>query len=316
MANDFDPIFAEIWGREVERAAEPLKTIRRFCVVKEDLTTIPGDKIWVPKFSQLTGDGIAEASDMEGNESDYSATALPLVPAEVKNALKVAKKDMEKTPVALRMECATALGNWYGRKEDSDIWTAAVDNNIVDYGTTSVDTLVQYGGDATSRATVDATDTISATMLSKVAARLAELNAPKFVIGGIACYVGLLHPRQVYDLKQDTTWKNAQQYSAIRGNTNPMFTGAIGMLDGILYFETTQATTTTGWGCPATTVYQGVVFGERALCLAVGQKNKWAEKEFDYGTKVGMATYSRYLAHILNYRHIIRVETAATDITA
>ena len=40
--NTFDPIFAEIWGREVERAAEPALTLRRFCVIKRR----SGDESW------------------------------------------------------------------------------------------------------------------------------------------------------------------------------------------------------------------------------------------------------------------------------
>ena len=254
---------------------------------------------------------------MEGNEASYVAYALGLVPAEVKNAVKVLKKDLEKTPVALGQEIATALGNWYARKEDADIWTAAVDNDISNSGLYSVGgvtTQVVYGGDATTRASVDSTDTFSCATISKAAAKLSVNNAPKFVMNGIACYVGVIDPHQAYDLKQDSAWKSAQYYSAMRGSDNPMFTGAIGMYDGVLMFESTQTKTTTGWGCPAATVYQGVVFGPRALCVAFGQHNKWAEKEFDYGTQVGMATYSRYMAHILNYKWITRVETAATTL--
>jgi N4-gp56 family major capsid protein len=317
MANNFDPIFAEVWGREVERAAEPALLLRQWCVIKEDLVANPGDTIWVPKFEQLTGSGIAEANDMEGNESDYNAYALGLVPAEVKNAVKVKKSDLEKTPVALRQEVATALGNWYARKEDSDIWTAAVDDAVANvglYNGTTVTTQVIYGGDATSRATVDSTDTFSCAVISKAAGKLAANNTPKFVLGGIACYVGLISPQQAYDLKQTSDWKSAQWYSGIQGSSNAIFTGAIGMYNGVLLFETTQVSTSTGWGCPAGTVYQGVVFGPRALCLAFGQHNKWAEKEFDYGTKVGMATYSRYMAHILNYKNIVRIETAGTTL--
>jgi len=317
--NSFDPIFAEIWAKEVERAAEPLKTMRRFCVVKEDLVSNPGDTIWISKFDQLTGNGIAAGTDIEGNEQDYSAKALGLVPAEVKNGVKVRKSEIQKTPVALRMEAATALGNWYARKEDSDIWTAAVDNSIENSGlysgsTDTVTTNVYYGGDATTRATVEATDTMTSALLRKAAAKLASNNAPKFIINGIACYVGILHPRQVYDLKGDTDYKNAQKDAGLRGNENRLFTGAIGMYDGILLFESTQTSTASGWGCPALTVYQGVVFGERALCMAVGLRNNWMEKEFDYGRLVGMATESRYMAHILNYKHIVRLETAATTI--
>jgi len=302
--NSFDPIMAEIWTKEVERTAEPMTLLKKFCIIKEDLLKNPGDKIWIPKFGQLTGDGVAEGTELEGNEADYAATAQDVTPVEITNGVKVLKKDLEKTPVALRKECAQALGDWAARKEDSDIWAVAV-----------AGTQVKYGGDATTRASIDSTDVFTAVKASQIAALMKSNNVPQYIVDGISCYIGLLHPRVAYDLKQDTTWINAQRDSALRGNKNNLFTGAIGMLDGVVYYETSQASTATGWGCPSLAAYQSVFFGQRALCIAVGQRWKWVEKEFDYGRKVGLGAYMRSKPAILNDTHIYRLECAVTDIT-
>jgi hypothetical protein len=51
-----------------------------------------------------------------------------------------------------------------------------------------------------------------------------------------------------YDLAQNSTWRNAQQYANIRGEDNPIFSGALGVYDGVIVHEHEGITTADNLG--------------------------------------------------------------------
>ena len=81
---------------------------------------------------------------------------------------------------------------------------------------------------------------------------------------GSTGYILFAHPKQCYDLKQDTTWLDANKYVDNKGLIN----GVIGKLYGIYVVEYDFATELVDAGAGGTVeVYQAVCIGKNAFAM-------------------------------------------------
>ena len=88
------------------------------------------------------------------------------------------------------------------------------------------------------------------------------------------------------ELKNDQTWIEAQQYANVRGSDNPIFSGALGVYDGVVLHQCNRIQRTeTGSG--GTKVGHALFLGRQAAVFAVGTQPTWNEQTFDYGNKIG-----------------------------
>ncbi len=147
-------------------------------------------------------------------------------------------------------------------------------------------------------------------------------------VDGKSMFVMLLSPYQARDLKLETAWINAQKDANWRGSKNPLFTGALGVWDGVIlhecdlihfrygengtsdseFFSSSDDVCSSG-----VYVARGLFCGAQAGLLAFGQKPTWKEKMFDYGAKWGISTRMIYGAKksVFNSRDfgVIAVDT-------
>lgn len=118
----------------------------------------------------------------------------------------------------------------------------------------------------TSRNTVKPTDTFVAADGRYVAAKLRGANVPE--IGG--AYVAFMHPDVSYDFRSQTgsggIWRDPHVYS----QPGEIWTGEVGMYEGIRYIETPRAPifADAGSSTTLTDVYATVVVGRQALAKA------------------------------------------------
>lgn len=77
---------------------------------------------------------------------------------------------------------------------------------------------------------IDNTAVLTPTLVNKVYTYLKKNKAPRF--DGNA-YVGIVHPSQVFDLREDPNWVDAHKYQ----DATAIFKGEIGMLHGIRFIE-------------------------------------------------------------------------------
>jgi N4-gp56 family major capsid protein len=147
--------------------------------------------------------------------------------------------------------------------------------NIIGYNmANSIDKVVQdvlvggsnvaYGGDATSTATVDATDNLDAGDIRKAVAALRSASAPTME-GGV--YVGFIHPDVSFDLRADTAVTDVIQYQ-IRQDGSGVRMGSIGTFGGVDFIETPRIDFTADAGATTTDVYNTVICGRQALAKA------------------------------------------------
>lgn len=125
---------------------------------------------------------------------------------------------------------------------------------------------VRYAGNATSRATVDPTDTIASANVQR--ARVDLVGANVMTTNG-SLYWAFIHPDVSYDLQRDTStgnWLTPHQYSAPEN----IWSGEIGAFSGFRFVETPRCVVNTdGGSSPTTTDVYGTYFGG-AQALACG----------------------------------------------
>lgn len=152
-------------------------------------------------------------------------------------------------------------------------------------------------------------------------------------IDGADYYLMFISPLQAKALKGSSAWKTLQQsFAAVRGSKNPMFTGMLGIWDGVILYEYQRTQTRLGDGAgedltvtgntfdtgdgvyTATTAARAIFAGCQACVHAYASKPNFVRKNFDYEDKHGYAV--RMLAAVgrpeFNYidHGVMTVDTA------
>ena len=89
-------------------------------------------------------------------------------------------------------------------------------------------------------------------------------------------------------VKVDPKWIEAQQHANIRGEKNPIFSGSIGIYDGIVIHEH-ERVPRTDTGENGTAVGHAMLLGAQAGFFTEGERPRYIVKEFDYDNQVGFA---------------------------
>jgi len=130
-------------------------------------------------------------------------------------------------------------------------------------------TNVRYGGNATSRTTIDAADTLDSADARRAFAELVGADSP-MLNGGL--YRAYVHPDVAYDLKSETGevgWRTVHNYSLPENIKN----GSLGVYEGFLWVVDSQANlrvdASNGTGAAGTVdVYDTLFVGGEALAKA------------------------------------------------
>lgn len=149
---------------------------------------------------------------------------------------------------------------------------------------------------ATATAAVTASDLLSPALISKAKAKAlteranGQVPLRPVMIQGKPHLVLLVHPYALVDLKLDPTYAQANREAEVRGKENPLFTGAVGVWDGVIVHEHENVTK----GVNAGSVYysQNYLMGAQALTYAVAQKPTIKMEEFSYGQEHGFGYLS------------------------
>lgn len=130
-------------------------------------------------------------------------------------------------------------------------------------------TNVRYGGNATSRTTIDAADTLAARDVRRARTDLVGANV---MPAKGTMFVGYIHPDVAYDLRIETgaaSWRDPHVYSS----PDNIWSGEIGAFEGVTFVETPRANVRTdasnGAGAAGTVdVYDTIFCGKQALAVA------------------------------------------------
>ena len=341
-----DALRPELWQKELFKDVMDNLYFNKFMgegsgniiQIKNDLKKSNGDTITVPLTTKLSGNGITGDSELEGNEEAISAYSDSVAIDQWRTAVRLTGKlDEQKNVYNMRMDAkeklSIALQEFVERQVFLKLGGVNNITGVTDVDTTVVsaralwsntptavpaaDTAAGYGArylcaDYTTGAdSLAATDLLTPELISraKVKAQLASPKIQPIKIDGKNHYVIFIHPWQAFDLKNNATFAQAQREAQARGRDNPIFTGALGVWDGVIIHEheyvphllavTTnnmafEAATTSGSTTQFTDgvhAFRALLCGQQAAVFAQTKDSmQMVEETFDYKNKVGYAT--------------------------
>lgn len=303
-------LIPKYWGQKIWTAGIRKSYFERFMgkgsgsiiQIVTELQKKNGDMLRIPLRLPLTGAGRVGDEVLEGFEETIQHRYCDVTINQLRHATKLEGRFAEKmTELPLREEASESLSDWLGDYLDMawfSIFTGT-EHPFIQLPTDTFAFTIEppsanrtvYAGGWTAVSSITSTDVFNTDMI--VAAKLKAREDPYTCIrpvkvDGRDTYVMLIHPYQARDLKADEKWINAQQFANVRGEKNPIFTGALGVYDGVVVHEHERVPRTDD-GNTGTAVGHALLLGAQAGIFAEGESPRYVTKEFDYDNQVGFA---------------------------
>lgn len=255
--------------------------------------TIKFDMVLALTGTGLTGDG--PGSNLEGNEEQLKLRQTSAALSQFQHAVRWTDLADALITHNMRTTALNQLSNWLAEQYDARIFaefTGNLNPQTGVAGTTVPDANKWAAGTASSRATVADTNaggrmTLATITELKAYARSALKMAPLKMEDGQEYFGLVMHPYTAMQLKEfDTSWAQAQRDARERSALNPVFTGALGIWDGVILYENNNVPRSTNGSVQTS---DNVFFGAQGLSRGYGFYPKWTEEEFSYGQEIGIA---------------------------
>lgn len=271
-----------------------------------------GDEIKHHLKTRATGGGRYGSQRLKGFEERMKFPQDNFRINQLRHGHSFDQTSQQRVPFELRSESRDSLKLWFAEAFDTIIACKLA-------GTTGVDDLdiedldVEFDGntlrapDTAHRlqrgngASTEETFRTSHVDLAKAMAKTLRPRIKPVRIEGGRYYVMLLTSESVYQLQKatgDTEWKMIQARAAEKGSRNPIFTGALGIWNGVILWEWDYLPKDTTDG--AETCYN-LLLGAQAGAMGFGGKRtgrrlgpqsgqmfSWVEDDDDYGDKMGV----------------------------
>jgi N4-gp56 family major capsid protein len=316
------PLAVKLWSKKLTREALKRTYVSRFMgrtanslvYIKDETSKGAGDRITCGLRMQLSGAGIQGDATLEGNEEALTTYSDNIFIDQLRHAVRSSGKMSEqRVPFNVRTEAMDGLADWWADRIDTwffnqiagntgqaDVRYTGLQATIAPSTTTDNTRHLFADGTHTTEASLSTTDMFQLSFIDR-AVTTAKTSTPlirPIKQGGEDFYVMFLHPWQVHSLRTDATsgritWYDAQK-ARIQGgqtgeSTNPIFSGALGVYNGVILHESTRIPSVTA------NVRRAVLCGAQAALMAFGQNQKesdspnWYEELFDYGNQLGVA---------------------------
>lgn len=316
---------------------------------KTELESDAGDTISFDLCVQMRNKPTYGDARLEGKEESLKFYTDQVIIDQVRHAVSAGgKMSRKRTSHDMRMVAKGRLGDYFARLVDElfFIYLSGArginEDFIEDTGFTGFagnalqapDTDHQlYGGSATSKASLAATDKMTRAIVEK-ALNKAEMmqarnpdtaNMVPVNNGSEDNYVVLMSPDQAYDLRIADTggWLDIQKAAAAaEGRNNPIFLGGLGMIGGAILHKHRSVIRFSDYGA-GSNVYaaRALLMGRQAGVVAYGTtgglRYSWEENTKDYGNEPTVA--SGFIGGIKKTRFngrdfgVISIDTAAKD---
>lgn len=283
----------------------------------EEYKTGFGDKITVPFFDQLSGDGAAGAAVLDGNEEAMTDNGHQITLDWRRHAVKFSKREQNKTRIQLDDMARQLLTSWLmeqtrGGSNSSSSYIGIIDalssmdatTPYADASTTLRNTWVTNNSDrvlfgaavsnysttlATALGNVDNTnDKLDPDMIS-LAKRIAKTADPAITPYRAnedeEWYVMFCPSLSFRDLKTNATMTQANREARVRGENNPLFTDGDLIWDGVIIREIPEIPVIVS----TIDVAPNYLCGVGAVGQAIGQRPRRTQSDnTDYGFRKGI----------------------------
>ena len=315
------PLAVKAWSKKLFQEAIKQTWFGRFIGTSsnsliqrlDDLSKGPGDRVRVGLRMLLSGSGIQGDDTLEGNEEALTTYYDDVLINQLRHAVRSGGKMSEqRVPFSVREEAMQGLSDWWA--ERIEIWLAnhltgnsgqtdtRYTGNNTALAPTSGRFLVANSETAESSLSTSTVHYFSLSMLDRARAT-AITTSPRIRplrINGDGYFAAFLHPYQVYQMRTNTNtaqWADIQK-AAMQGgkiSDNPIFTGALGIYNGIVLHECPYLPAFTLGNSGTNNARRAVFCGAQAAIMGTGRENgnvermSWREELFDYGNQLGVA---------------------------
>jgi N4-gp56 family major capsid protein len=293
---------AELWRKQLFADVQDELYMQKFIgtsdtsMIQEltDLSAQPGYKITFGLGFKLSGSGVTGDGELEGNEEAMSDAYETINIDQLRHAVRLTgKMDEKQSAYKMRVSAKDRLKIWWAERIDKEILDKLCGKTSSTFANTPDAPAATRSIWATNRGadgSLVAGDVLD-TKCIDAAKQMAMLASPKVAplrVGGKDHYVMIVHPYQATDLKKDSVWNQAQREANVRGEANPIFSGALGMWNNVIIHEHEYVYAWAG-GSGSAPICRAVLCGQQAAVIAYGADVKWVEKQFDYDNKWGVS---------------------------
>lgn len=293
--------------------------------VKTETQKGTGDKITFGLRMQLNGDGFTSSDEAEGNGEQLATNSDAVTIEELGHVVGVKSKntiDAQRVPFDMREQARSGLADWFKLRKTVSFFNHACGftpvnalpgsaalkyaaNNPVTAATrilrpnARANDAALVAGDVLTLSAIDAMVEIAKTGGNAGAVMMRPVE-----IDGMKVYVLYVHSTQVTQLRTNAgtgQWLDIQK-AAMQGGEitkNPIFTGALGMYNGVVIRESQQVTpgvSTDGKTAVANT-RRAVLMGAQAATVAFGKgggadKYRWNEELYDHKRNLEVSAWA------------------------
>lgn len=283
---------AGFWGRFAGGVGSGMPIIQQ-----TELLNKPGDLIHIQITDSLTGSGVSgDTTALEGSEENLSTSEMKVSPTLYRHGVRIYRRANKKSMIDLREEARFRLEEWGTEKVDDKRFSqfVSVTNSDIPentgYDQPNAFAPNSSDGFATDGSiTIDdvaADDKLTVAAIQKLRYHALSLNMRPFKVGGLPFFALVISPEVEYHLKQDTTYQSYVINAANRGMDNPVFTGAIANIEGVVlysHFNSPCAANAT-----SVRVNKGLMFGAESFVEGWDEDVRWVEDTFDYENEWGV----------------------------
>jgi N4-gp56 family major capsid protein len=258
-----------------------------------------GTVAWAkPSKLTVTPAGATLTEGTVPTSTSFSYSVISATPVQYGLFVELSDRLLGAAPTRILENAGTELANNLGRIVDQVIQTEVM-----------AGTNVIYGGNATSRASVDAADTIRATDLRRAQIKLRSVNAPDF--GGY--YVAIMHPLVAGDLRAETNGEYVE--FAKYATPDRLFAGEVGAIHGVRVVESSNVQSFSS----TVSVYPTLVVGRGAYGVTEWNSLEAVYKPLGSGEdplnqKATIGVKIDFAAKRLQEDALVRIESAATAV--
>ena len=316
-----------IWSMDLWKAARNLSFVNKFTGkgpnsmiqhITELTKTAKGARAVITLVPDLEGDGVAGDRRLKGNEEAIKAYDKVIRVDQLRNAnISEGRMAEQKSIVRFRETSRDVLAYWMADRMDQlgFLTLAGIAYSFKTNGATRVGSdLINLefaadvaapsaarvfrwnatGGtlDAGATNTVTANDTLSWELIVTLKAKAKDEYLRGVRNGGSERYHMFVTPQAMSKLKLDTNYLAALQHAQKRADSNPLFTGDVVDVDGVMIHEFRHVPNTVGAASGSKYGGSGTVEGCQVLfcgAQALGQADlgmpEWVEDEDDYGNQ-------------------------------
>lgn len=309
------------WSRLLTREAIGRTWLRKFMgttpssiiQIQRDLQKERGDEVRCDLLIQQAGYGQPGSTLLKGNEEAMTYYQDRVIIDQLRQGMIYGSLTQQRTVHDLRRDAKDNLADWWAKIMDEFMFAQLAGTGA---GNAALEDILTVGGAkdflGCPLTAVDANHVLDGTAAPMVLANITILREraklgpsgdqiirPIRTQDGEDIYVLVLHPAQITSLKNEASgWRTFVQNARERGTSNPLFTGAVGMWDGVLVYESNYVPR----GADAAGRYvlaaegannnYGVFLGAQAGLLAFGNPYSKLNRMRDIGEVNELFTYT------------------------